>query len=90
MNAGVLGLGQLGTAIAERMVANGFRVHGWARSAKDIPGVTTHHGPDGLEDWDQALSFYQRAQKIAEDNPMVWNDLGLCYARRGQFEPVSR
>ncbi len=26
----------------------GFRVTGWARSAKDIPGVTCHHGADGL------------------------------------------
>ncbi|MEM7056936.1 MAG: glyoxylate/hydroxypyruvate reductase A [Pseudomonadota bacterium] len=47
---GILGLGALGTAIAERMAANGFQVHGWARSAKDIPGVTTHHGAEGLQE----------------------------------------
>lgn len=45
---GVLGLGALGTEIAKRMVANGFQVHGWARSEKAIDGVTCHHGPDGL------------------------------------------
>lgn len=49
-SVGVLGLGALGTEISKRMVANGFQVHGWARSAKSIDGVTCHHGTEGLRD----------------------------------------
>ncbi|MEM9138629.1 MAG: glyoxylate/hydroxypyruvate reductase A [Pseudomonadota bacterium] len=49
-SVGVLGLGQLGQAIAGRMAANGFQVHGWSRGQKAIPGITCHHGSTGLRD----------------------------------------
>jgi glyoxylate/hydroxypyruvate reductase A len=45
---GVLGLGELGSTAAEALAVLGFHVHGWARSAKSIPGVTCHKGPEGL------------------------------------------
>jgi glyoxylate/hydroxypyruvate reductase A len=45
---GVLGLGELGGACAGTLAQLGFQVMGWSRSAKDIPGVTCLHGPDGL------------------------------------------
>ena len=44
----VLGLGALGRAAAERLVANGFRVIGWSRTARSIDGVRTRAGEDGL------------------------------------------
>ena len=46
---GVLGLGKLGEAAATRLAANGYRVTGWSRSAKSVPGVLCHHGEDGLK-----------------------------------------
>ena len=46
----VLGLGVLGTACAQALAALNFPTHGWSRSAKSIPGVTCHHGADGLAD----------------------------------------
>jgi glyoxylate/hydroxypyruvate reductase A len=46
----VLGLGVLGTACAQALAALHFPTHGWSRSAKSIPGVTCHHGADGLAD----------------------------------------
>ncbi len=45
---GVLGLGHLGAAAAQRLVANGFEVVGWSRAPKEIPGVATHHDAEGL------------------------------------------
>jgi len=45
---GVLGLGALGKATAERLALLGFQVSGWARSDKTIQGVTCLHGADGL------------------------------------------
>jgi glyoxylate/hydroxypyruvate reductase len=44
----VLGLGALGTAVAQALVGLGFDVTGWSRSAKAVEGVTCLHGPDGL------------------------------------------
>lgn len=47
---GVLGIGALGGACAERLAMNGFRVIGWSRSAKDIPGVECRHGDQALDE----------------------------------------
>ncbi|MEL7173022.1 MAG: glyoxylate/hydroxypyruvate reductase A, partial [Pseudomonadota bacterium] len=44
----VLGIGELGAACAERLALNGFKVRGWARSQKQVPGVECHAGPEGL------------------------------------------
>ncbi|MDH3449718.1 MAG: glyoxylate/hydroxypyruvate reductase A [Gammaproteobacteria bacterium] len=44
----VLGLGRIGRQVAQRFVDNGFRVSGWSRSLKDIPGVACYAGQAGL------------------------------------------
>lgn len=48
---GILGLGTLGAATAEKLIGLGFPVRGWSRSAKKLPGVETFHGPDQLGDF---------------------------------------
>jgi len=45
---GILGLGELGQASAKRLLDNGFSVMGWSRTKKNINGVKTFHGPEGL------------------------------------------
>ncbi|MDP4004341.1 glyoxylate/hydroxypyruvate reductase A [Methylobacterium sp. NEAU K] len=45
---GLLGLGALGTAAAERLVGAGFRVAGWSRTPRAVAGIETVHGADGL------------------------------------------
>lgn len=46
---GLLGLGELGAASAQALMALGFDVAGWSRTAKSLPGVACFHGPAGLE-----------------------------------------
>ncbi|EJK87965.1 glyoxylate/hydroxypyruvate reductase A [Rhizobium rhizogenes] len=48
VTVGLLGLGALGEAAAHRLIDAGFKVIGWSRSAKDIGGIETHSGDDGL------------------------------------------
>lgn len=45
---GVLGLGELGRAVAGALAGDGFRVHGWSRSSHAVPGVQTHSGVAAL------------------------------------------
>ncbi|KAF0675362.1 2-hydroxyacid dehydrogenase [Profundibacterium mesophilum] len=46
--AGILGLGRIGRAIAERLVPFGMEIHYHARSEKDTPGWTYHDDPVSL------------------------------------------
>ncbi|MCS0494316.1 glyoxylate/hydroxypyruvate reductase A [Ancylobacter sp. MQZ15Z-1] len=45
----VLGLGELGGPAARTLASMGFTVTGWSRSPKQIPGVASETGADGLE-----------------------------------------
>lgn len=45
---GMLGLGELGSAVAAALASEGFEVHGWSRSDKSLAGVRTHSGAAGL------------------------------------------
>ncbi len=49
VHVGIMGLGVLGRDAAAMLTRLGFRVAGWSRTERTIPGVTTFHGSDGLE-----------------------------------------
>lgn len=44
----VLGLGAIGGEVARTLADFGYRVSGWSRSAKSIPGVRSVHGREAL------------------------------------------
>ncbi|MDJ0860473.1 MAG: glyoxylate/hydroxypyruvate reductase A [Dinoroseobacter sp.] len=50
----VLGLGALGSAVAEALLALNFRVSGFSRRPKDVQGVACYSGPDILKALDGA------------------------------------
>ncbi|PVA09312.1 glyoxylate/hydroxypyruvate reductase A [Pelagivirga sediminicola] len=66
----ILGLGALGTACAEALVALGFDVTGWSRSAKDVPGVRCLNGESGLR---QALGTAQILVLLLPKTPETEN-----------------
>lgn len=45
---GVLGLGAIGRKVAASVAADGFPVHGWSRSPKQLDNIHCHHGDEGL------------------------------------------
>jgi len=49
VNVGIMGLGVLGRDAAEVLVRLGFRVAGWSRSPRQLPGVEVFHGAAGLD-----------------------------------------
>ena len=46
---GLLGLGEIGRAAAATLAGLGFDLHGWSRRPRDLPGIATASGADGLE-----------------------------------------
>ncbi|HSF94955.1 MAG TPA: glyoxylate/hydroxypyruvate reductase A [Thermohalobaculum sp.] len=45
---GVLGLGTIGARVAAAFAGLGFRVLGWSRGPKDLPGILCRHGAGAL------------------------------------------
>ena len=65
---GVLGTGVLGRSVAEKLAEFGFKVHGWSRTPKQIPGVTSFHGNDQL---DEFLSHSRLLINLLPDTPQT-------------------
>ncbi len=81
----VLGLGALGTAVAQQLLGLGFNVTGWSRSAKDLAGVSCLHGDDGLQ---TALAGAEIAVLLLPDTPATENTLNaetLARMPKGAF-----
>lgn len=48
ISVGIMGFGTLGRASARALLALGFKVNGWSRTDRAMPGVETFHGSGGL------------------------------------------
>lgn len=48
ISVGILGLGNLGRAAAEVLLHLGYRVNGWSRRGRVVPGVSVFEGEEGL------------------------------------------
>jgi glyoxylate/hydroxypyruvate reductase len=70
VNVAVLGLGQMGRAVAARLVQNGYRVSAWSWHAATQEGVQAHHGEAAL-------------QQVLSSADIVVNLLPLTVATRG-------
>jgi glyoxylate/hydroxypyruvate reductase A len=72
---GIMGLGVLGGAAAEKLIGLDFDVAGWSRSAKAQAGVTCFHGQDGL------IPFLARTDILVCLLPMTAETDGILNAR---------
>lgn len=88
---GVLGLGALGAACAERLALNGFAVTGWSRGRKDVPGITCLSGPDGLDQTVAAseilvllLPHTQATERVINSRRLALLPQGACLVNAGR------
>lgn len=51
VTVGIMGFGALGEAVAEKLVAIGFSVHGWSRNPRQHDHVVCHAGSGGLAEF---------------------------------------
>jgi glyoxylate/hydroxypyruvate reductase A len=73
LQVAVLGLGQMGRAVARRLARNGYRVAGWSSRPVTLEGVDTFSGESGLPD-------------VLRAADVVINLLPLTSTTRGLFD----
>ena len=49
VRVGLMGLGVMGQAAARVLSVLGYRLRGWSRSPRTLPGIECYAGPDGLD-----------------------------------------
>ena len=80
---GILGLGALGTDAAAKLAGFGFRLCGWSRRERTLPGVETFHGPAGLD------AMLRKSQALVCLLPLTAETRGLLDARRLALLPAG-
>ena len=68
----ILGMGELGQAAARALIPFGFRLRGWSRTAREVPGVQTFSGDSGL---DAALEGAEIVVTLLPRTPATENTL---------------
>ena len=87
VSVGIMGLGELGQRAAVALQRLGFRVHGWSRTQKIMPGVETFYGSNGLE------PFLRRSEILVcllPSTPSTRGILNLDTFRRLKFNGALR
>jgi glyoxylate/hydroxypyruvate reductase A len=82
---GILGLGVLGSRIARALGEFGFTLHGWSRSPKQVAGVTSHAGADGLDAFLAASRVLVCILPLTADTRDILNRATLEKLPRGAY-----
>jgi glyoxylate/hydroxypyruvate reductase len=82
LRVGIMGMGELGQDAAAVLARIGFKVAGWSRSAKSVPGATCFYGPDGLD------SFLARTDILVVLLPMTAETRGIL--NRSLFSKLAK
>lgn len=70
---GIMGLGVLGNAVADKLHKNYFQVYGWSRTEKDCDNVTSFHGKDQLEEFLNNAEILVCLLPLTEDTKNILN-----------------
>ncbi|CCE01703.1 glyoxylate/hydroxypyruvate reductase A [Bradyrhizobium sp. STM 3809] len=73
---GILGLGELGSDAARRLLGLGFAVSAWSRSPKQLAGIRTFSGADALD------AFLSETDILVSLLPLTPSTVGLLNAAR--------
>jgi len=83
---GILGLGELGQACADALLALGFEsLSGWSRTAKERPGVRSYAGEEGLKPFLQQCEILLCLLPLTDGTRGLLNADALAQLPEGAF-----
>jgi len=82
-SVGILGLGVLGTRIAEALTHFEFPLNGWSRSQKEVPGMRCYAGEEGLDAFLRASRVLVCILPLTPDTRGILNRENLQKLQKG-------
>jgi glyoxylate/hydroxypyruvate reductase A len=82
---GILGLGVLGTRIAQTLLTFGFPLHGWSRTRKQMEGVVCHAGDAELDSFLRATKVLVCVLPLTADTRDILDANNLGKLQRGAY-----
>jgi glyoxylate/hydroxypyruvate reductase A len=83
MTVGVLGLGVLGTHVAQSMRRFGYQAAGWSRHPKQVEGVDYYHGAEGLKAFLARTNVLVCLLPLTDDTRGILNRSNLAQLPQG-------
>ena len=84
-NVAILGLGEIGSYVALQFAALGFKVSGWSNSKKDLKGVASYQGKEGLKECLQVADFLINILPLTPATKQILNQQTFSYLPKGAF-----
>lgn len=84
-SVGILGLGVLGTRIAQALAHFAFPLRGWSRSRKTLPGVSCHAGMEELDAFLRGTRVLVCALPLTDDTHGILHRANLEKLARGAY-----
>lgn len=84
-SVGILGLGVLGSRIAEAVQHFGFPLRGWSRSRKELPGVACFAGDEELDDFLRGTNILVCMLPLTAETTQILNRSTLEKLPRGAY-----
>ncbi|MGL4496050.1 MAG: 2-hydroxyacid dehydrogenase [Beijerinckiaceae bacterium] len=82
VDVGIMGMGELGQDAARKLLALGFRVNGWSRTARAVEGVNTYAGHSELTDFLGNTDILVALLPLTPDTQGIINAARLRQLRR--------
>jgi len=83
VTVGIVGLGVLGQAAAQKLRQAGFRVAGWARTAKQVEGVENFTGETGLNTLLGKSDIVVLLLPLTKDTQYLMNEARFAQMKKG-------
>ena len=80
---GIMGLGIMGTAVANALRPFGFPLRGWSRSKKNMPGIDCYAGPEQMHAFLDKVSILVCVLPLTAETAGILNLNNFCHLEHG-------